>query len=131
MRQAAEHDAEARSLHTQFDADKTSLDEAAMACYLHKTLDEPIYLRIRDELIGRIAHAEKELARRQGADVLVDLPRNRKALHKLWDKASIDKRRAIVAAVVQAVIIHPARPTPTGQFGNTFAPERVTIRWKV
>jgi hypothetical protein len=42
----------------------------------------------------------------------------------------VDRRRAIIRAVLDAAIVLPAGPTPKGQFGKAFDWDRVELRWR-
>jgi DNA invertase Pin-like site-specific DNA recombinase len=55
-----------------------------------------------------------------------------------WDDADLDWRRALVASVVEAVVLHPGRPgaqrwSPSGDDPRSwnFDPSKVEIRWRV
>ncbi len=120
----------ARRLRAQRDADKDALNRAADAHFLEHTLDYGQYLRIRDELMARITRADTELARRNGTEALAGLPSDPDKLRAEWDAASVDRRRAIVRAVLDSVIIGPYPGPAKGRWGNVFDPDRVEIRWK-
>jgi site-specific DNA recombinase len=132
-RKGGGRDDEVRRLTAQRDADKAALDRAANAHFLEHTIEYGTYLRIRDELLARIQRAETELARRHGTEALVGLPSDPEKLRAEWDddrRTSVDRRRAILRAVLDAVIVHPAGPTPKGRFGRVFDPDRVELCWK-
>ncbi|HYT26499.1 MAG TPA: hypothetical protein VEP73_08490, partial [Actinomycetota bacterium] len=71
-----------------------------------------------------------ELARRNGTEALAGLPSDPDKLRAEWDAASVDRRRAIVRAVLDSVIIGPYPGPAKGRWGNVFDPDRVEIRWK-
>jgi site-specific DNA recombinase len=125
---------ETRRLAAQRDADKAALDRAANAHFLEHTIDYGQYLRIRDELMGRIQRAENELARRHGTEALVGLPSDPDKLRAEWNddtKTSVDRRRAILRALLDAVIVHPVGTAGTpGRFGKVFNRDRVELVWK-
>jgi site-specific DNA recombinase len=133
-RKGGGHDQDMQNLRALLDADKAALDQAANAHFLEHTISYRQYLRIRDELMGRIQRAEAELARQNGTEALVGLPSDPDALRAEWNddnKTSVDRRRAILRAALDAVIVHPAGPTPKGRFGRAFDPSRVEIIWRV
>jgi site-specific DNA recombinase len=128
------NDQETRRLAAQRDADKAALDRAANAHFLERTLTYGQYLHVRDELLARIQRAEAELARRHGTDALVGLPSDPEALRAEWDddtRTSVDRRRAILRACLDAVIVLPVGTAgQPGRFGKVFNPDRVELVWK-
>ena len=88
-------------------------------------LDEEDYLALSADLEARLDAA---LARQaKGArSPLADLPTSHKALARWWEEATVEKRAALVALVIDRVVIHPGRPGTT-----TFDDSRIEIIWKV
>jgi site-specific DNA recombinase len=86
------------------------------------------WLAARDVLQDEIAQAQRELDHDTGP--LRGLPGTQKALREAWDAhegpEGIEWRRALLGAVVDAVIVKPSsRPT------QRFDPDRIEIRWRV
>jgi hypothetical protein len=78
----------------------------------------------RDDLNRRIAEHRRHLDTHTGP--LKGLPGSQKALREAWDAGTVEWRRAVLGAVVDAVIVKPS-PGPA----RTFDPARIKIDWKV
>jgi site-specific DNA recombinase len=89
------------------------------------TLDRPRYLRQRGRVLDQLASLDRRLARRPVAPVLVEISNPETDLRTWWDTATIEKRRTLVAAAIQEVVIGPARRT-----GGGFDHERVRVRFR-
>jgi hypothetical protein len=75
-------------------------------------------------LAEREAEAERHqeaVARLQNGRVVAAVPRN---LRAVWGKLSLDRRRAILAAVIERIEIHRQ-----GR-GKNFDPASVVVRWR-
>jgi site-specific DNA recombinase len=133
-RKGGGHDKDTQALRAQRDADKVALGRAADAHFIERTIDDyGVYLRIRDELLARIQRAEAELDRRNGTEALAGLPSDPEKLRAEWDddtRTSVDRRRAILRACLDAVIVLPVGTSQKGQFGKVFNPDRVELLWK-
>jgi site-specific DNA recombinase len=90
----------------------------------------------RDRRAFRVASEANErerttVERRLGAlvsrasPILADAPRTEVALRRWWDAADDDRRRALIDAVVESVVVGPGRPGI-----NRFQPERLSIVWR-
>lgn len=73
-----------------------------------------------DDLRGRLPDAK-------GANVLAGLPTGSGDLRAAWDGMDLDRRRAIVQAVIDRVAVHPFRG-PKGS--PRFDPDRIEIVWR-
>jgi DNA invertase Pin-like site-specific DNA recombinase len=90
------------------------------------------WLIMRGEVEGRIVRTRRRLANLADKGVLASLPqdpgdreRHKKLLRAEWEKATLDRRRAIAEAVLLAVVVHPMA-------GRGRKPiDRVTLAWKV
>jgi len=71
----------------------------------------------------RIKAAEHRLAHRVGGYALADVLSDRESLRERWPDVSTDRRRAIVAALVDRIVAQPARH-------RRWEPERVEVIWK-
>jgi site-specific DNA recombinase len=88
------------------------------------TLDQPRYLRQKARVVEQLASLDRRLARRPIVPILAEVDRSTD-LHGWWDKATIERRRALVAAVVEEVTVGPGRHT-----GGGFDHTRVTVRFR-
>ena len=79
------------------------------------------------DLVTVIDDATAKLAELPASNALADLPNTAKLLHELWERAPLDRRRALVRLAVDVVIVK----APGG--GKRFQPtkEHVEIIWKV
>lgn len=80
------------------------------------------WLAAREALEERAQAARNVLDRASRSNILAGITDIRAA----WDAANVDKRRAILGAVLDRVEIHPATKR-----GATFDHERIALRWKV
>jgi site-specific DNA recombinase len=80
------------------------------------------WLAARDDLHTQIAEHTRALDADTGP--LASLPGSQKALREAWDAGTVEWRRAVLGAVVDAVVVRPAGPS------RSFDPERVEIRWR-
>lgn len=63
-----------------------------------------------------------EISRRRGGEVVAHIPRN---LRQIWPDLSLDRRRAIVKAVLVKVTL-----LPQPNSARTFHPEKVVAEWR-
>jgi site-specific DNA recombinase len=82
------------------------------------------WLAARDDLHRQIAEHTSALDADTGP--LADLPGSEKALREKWDaeETTVDWRRAVLGAVIDAVIVKPGSPA------RSFDDKRVEIRWR-
>lgn len=93
--------------------------------YIDGELDKSRYQVQAQRVAARKAELEKELATIQTKGAVVDVPRGAAKIRKAWDSADMEWRAAMVSALVEKVIVHPAEKR--GQ--NGFDPKRVEIVW--
>jgi site-specific DNA recombinase len=121
--------AELGALAKRREEDRQALVEAAHERYVIRTLAPPVYLQIKGELDRRIAEADRRLDEDTATEVLASLPRLRADLDRVWEAADIERRREIVRAVVDRVVVQPA-----SRRGAGLDPDRVVIppdAWRV
>ena len=70
--------------------------------------------------IERVEAAQHSLALPRSDAVLSGMPTNRRKLDGWWTEASLDKRRAVVKALIERVIVRPAT-----RHQNRFDPSRI------
>lgn len=80
----------------------------------------------REALDGRLEPLVKRRDRLSSSDALSRYGGKPGALRAAWPDLSVDRRRQILAAVIDRVIINPA-----SRQGRTFNPDRLDIIWKV
>ncbi|HXN01432.1 MAG TPA: hypothetical protein VN973_06025 [Candidatus Dormibacteraeota bacterium] len=79
----------------------------------------------RGVLLGRQQSLKEKLDGSRRAVSLDGLPADEQ-LRQAWPQLELHRRRAIVAALVEAVVINPIRKPGR----NTFDPKRVDVRWR-
>ncbi len=84
------------------------------------------WLAARDVAERRVETARRSVERDTSRSVLASVPTDVDALHRRWEDAGLDWRRAVLGAVVDRVEVHPAQRG--GRAG--FDPERVRIVWR-
>jgi len=119
---AAGDDTEA-DLRASIAADRRALDELTQARYVDRIITHSSFLDAKAALEARLTALEGQLQRRSGnAGRWVG---QGGALTAAWDEMDLERRRAVVAAVVEHVAI--ARTT---RANNRFDPERVGVTWR-
>jgi site-specific DNA recombinase len=103
----------------QLDRDQKNLERLALDYYTEK-ITRAEFFAARRALEERIKAARARLATRRGARV-VDA-----TVAERWPALSFDDRRAVLEAVLEAVVIHPA--SVRGR--KAFEPERATFTWR-
>ncbi len=133
LRARAENDQEA-GLFERLQADRTRLKQ--LADYLvDGTLEKPEYLIQKARLKERIEVTERALDRVASKRTLVSIPPAGQ-VRPMWEKASTDRRRSVIAAIVEKVILHPSGrgvrrvwPKPDGD-GWEVDPSKIEILWR-
>jgi DNA invertase Pin-like site-specific DNA recombinase len=105
-------------------ADEALLQELAHA-YAQRAFTLPEWLTARTEIEARITAAKKRLSFHDGRSALDGYVGNAKALRAKWGSLPIDRRRAVIAALIDRVVIGPGR-----RGLNRFDPARATPVWK-
>ena len=109
----------------EMDEAQFQLDELAKI-YGERAISLSEWLSARKPIERRLAAAKKLLAERTHASVLSDHVGNALALRDLWSDLPLTRQRAIVAAVLDHVIVGPAR-----RGYNRFDPDRFQPVWRV
>jgi site-specific DNA recombinase len=86
-------------------------------------LDAPRYLRQKARVTEQLAALDRRLARRPAAPILAEVAQT--DLRGWWDQATIERRRALVAATIAEVTVGPGRHT-----GGGFDHTRVQVRFR-
>jgi site-specific DNA recombinase len=133
MRPKADNDQEA-ALFDRLQADKARLvllgDD-----YGDGTIDRPTYVRQKTRLTERIETVQRALDQLAAARTVTSLPPAGQVRAE-WERASTDRRRAIIAAVVEKVILRPSGSgrrrvwrDPDADLGWSFNPELIEVVW--
>lgn len=93
--------------------------------YVEGTLAKADYLRLVAEVDARADGARRRLVERAGSRVVDGLPAGAEAVRAWWEAAGLDRRRALVGALVERVVVHSAL-----KGRNTFDPSRIEIVWR-
>ena len=84
------------------------------------------WMRLRSKVEARLQATQRVLSRPRPAAVLHGLTGSAGVLRASWPELSFDRRRAILTAVVERVVLNPAL-----KGRNRFDPDRVDVNWKV
>lgn len=100
------------------------LDELA-AAYADGKIEMREWLAAREPLERSLERARRQLSTRAGIDAAATYAGRGDALRDAWDSFEIDRRQAVVASVVDRVLVSPAR-----RGLNRFDPGRFEIVWR-
>jgi site-specific DNA recombinase len=81
----------------------------------------PTYKRNRAEIERRMEDTRRWIARKAGGHVIAQVPRN---LREIWPNLSLDRRRAIVKAIVVKIRVNP-QPNSV-----VFDPGAIEVEWR-
>jgi site-specific DNA recombinase len=124
-RAIAGEDRDLAALADQLRADEHALNQLARDHYADRLISRAEFLAAREVIEARIEATNRVLSERPRTGILLDLPSTEAALRDGWETWSVDRRHAVVAAVLDAVIVSPARR------GKRFDADRVTPIWRV
>jgi hypothetical protein len=77
--------------------------------YLRGSIPEERYRRLQTQLKSRREQPTKEIAGNGHNRIVSEIPHDLDTLRAEWDRRDIDWRRALVAAVLKEVRLHPKR----------------------
>lgn len=106
--------------------EEEALDQLARDFYAERLLSRSEFLAAKSAVESKIEDARAELAKIESGRVFMDFPRSERALRDAWENRGLEWRRAVVDAVLDRVVLHPA---VKGR--NFFDPNRVEIVFKV
>lgn len=117
---AQEEDDPIQALYEQLARDQGLLDrlEDRVA---QELVSVPTYKRNRAEIERRMEDTRRWIARKRGGQVIAQVPRN---LREVWTNLSLDRRRAIVKAVVVKISVYP-QPNSVA-----FDPGAIEVEWR-
>ncbi|MDP9233097.1 MAG: recombinase family protein [Actinomycetota bacterium] len=117
-------DLEQQELFDSLRADEEALEQLARDHYADRIISRAEYLAARAAIERSTELTKSRLSGRGAVSVLSELPAG-KALEKAWAEGNLEWRRAVIGAVIEKVVLHPA---VKGR--NFFDPERVEIVWR-
>lgn len=103
--------------------DEESLAQLHTDYYVEKAVDRVQFMATRGALQDRIRSRRQQLARQSGRSMLSELAGQ--DIRAMWDEKGIDWQRAVIAALIAAVELLPAR-----RGYNQFDPTKVRIEWR-
>jgi site-specific DNA recombinase len=124
----------ARAMHRRGKADpKAAVNaktiERRLAIYermaIKGELDPLEWKRLRDGLRGELADAQARMATDTSVAAVGRYAGQVGTLAEAWGTMSLDRRQAVVRAVVERIVV-----APVGRGGRSFDPNRVTIEWR-
>jgi hypothetical protein len=113
-----------QELFDRLRADEDALERLAADFYTDRILTRPEFLAPRSSLTASIAETKRRLSGQGAVSLLSQLPTGA-ALEKAWAESNLERRRAIVAAVIERIVVHPAI-----RGRNRFDPDRLQIVWR-
>jgi hypothetical protein len=105
--------------------EEEALVQLARDFYSERLLSRREFLAAKSAIDAKIDSVRSELATIDSGRVLMDIPRSQRALRIAWDERGLDWRRAVVDAVLEKILVHPA---VKGR--NFFDPSRVELVFK-
>jgi site-specific DNA recombinase len=124
-RAAAGGDQDLTALADQLRADEQALTQLARDHYADRLISRAEFLATRQVIEARIEATHRALLERPRSGILLDVPSTEAALRTAWETWTVDRRHAVVAAVLPVVVVGPARR------GKRFDPDRVIPVWRV
>lgn len=122
---SAARDAKTATLAEDLSENKAQLDELAQA-FAARAITMREWLAARKPIEARIHTAERRLTRATRSDALAGLAGNGTALRVQWDALNLDRRHAIIAAVLDHAVVGP------GTVGaRALDPDRVQPIWRL
>jgi len=120
-RAAQDQDDPTAPLYEQLARDQGLLDrlEDKVA---QELISEPAYKRNRAEIERRMEETRNWINRKRGRQVIAFVPTN---LREVWPDLSMDRRRAIIKAVIVKVTVLPQQGNP-----RVFHPEKIVALWR-
>jgi DNA invertase Pin-like site-specific DNA recombinase len=109
-----------RELHEQLAVEQGIYDrlEDKLA---RELISEPAFKRHRTESEERMDALRRKIAKLTDSRVITQIPRN---VREVWPGLSLDRRRAILAAMIRRIDVHPQRKGPG------FDPNTIKVFWK-
>jgi site-specific DNA recombinase len=122
---AASEDAEAEAAHASVAADRAQLEELATA-YGQRQVTFPEYLAARKPIEARLEAGMRKVSRLTQTTAIAGHVGDGAALRRQWADLPLNSQRAIVAAVLDRALVHPAVRGRT-----RFDPDRIEPVWRL
>jgi hypothetical protein len=122
---AASEDAEAEAAHASVAADRAQLEELATA-YGNRQVTFPEYLAARKPIEARLEAGMRKVSRLTQTTAIAGHVGDGAALRRQWADLPLNSQRAIVAAVLDRALVHPALRGRT-----RFDPDRIEPVWRL
>ncbi|MBV9058692.1 MAG: recombinase family protein [Pseudonocardiales bacterium] len=113
------------SILQQIAGDEQKLEQLA-GDYATDVITRKEWLRARELLEGRLEAARKRLSRNSHIAALEGLYGDSVSFGEVWEDLSLDRRRAVIAALFDRITVHPGV-----QGRNRFDPQRLEPVWRV
>jgi site-specific DNA recombinase len=123
IRSKGRGDGDEAVLH-QMTADQNKLEELAED-YATDVITRKEWLRARELLEQRLEAARRRLSTTSQTAALEGLCDDSVAFGEVWEGLSLHRRRAVIAALIDRIIVHPGV-----QGRNTFDPQRLEPIWR-
>jgi hypothetical protein len=101
------------------------LTQLARDHHADRLISRAEFLAARQVIEARIEATHRALSERPRTGILLDVPSTEAALRAAWETWTVDRRQAVVASVLPAVVVGPARR------GKRFDADRVEPTWRV
>jgi hypothetical protein len=108
LRRRVGDDSDHDGLVTDLAEDEAAIAQLAADHYSARLISRAEYLAARSALEAKITATRRALGRQHAADALADLPRAEEALRTAWAAGSVDRRRVVLGAVLEGVVVGPA-----------------------
>jgi site-specific DNA recombinase len=118
-------DPDAERFQLEVEQSQTQLTELAET-YANRVISLQEWLAARDPIEARLTAAKKQLAKVNRTTVLDDYVGNSQALRERWESLDLSRQHAIVAAVLDHLVVGPAR-----RGYNRFDESRLTPVWRI
>lgn len=116
---------EATELQASIDADIAQLEELTRL-YSQRSINAVEWIQARDAVEARLAASRKQYQQIRGFSEINDYVGNSDALRSQWATLNLDRQRAIVKAILDHVVILPAKRKT-----NVLDPTRVNPIWRI
>jgi site-specific DNA recombinase len=106
-------------------ADEEALQELSADYYAERRIDRAEFFAARDRLKARLEANRGKLAKANGNGMLASVIGAAEQVRSQWDERGLDWQRAVIGAVIDHIVIDPAR-----KGYNRFDPALVHIAWR-
>lgn len=105
--------------------DEEGLQQLSQDYYVERQIGRAEYFGSRDALNARLEANRNRLAKLNGHSLLADVVGAGEEVARQWDERGLDWQRAVIGALVDHVVVEPAR-----RGDNRFDPALVRIIWR-